>query len=194
VKGDDSSMEENNSNQSPPTKSSKKSVIIISIAALIIIAALGVVIWYLIVHADAPESNNGRGVVATPDNIDELLEREPETPKPEDSYTTQMTTSWNFKSSTEPSENAYVRNYDDNPCAVYFDVAVLENEEDTEGRKVYSSPYLLVGEEIRNIALEEKLAPGDYNAILTYHLVDEKNDFADLDREVNVAITLHVQS
>ncbi len=187
-------MEENDFNQNSPKKSSKKSVIIISIVALIIIAAMGVVIWYLIVHADAPESRNGRGVVATPDNIDELLAEGQEEAKPEDSYTTQMTTSWNFKSSTEPSENAYVRNYDENVCAVYFDVAVLESPEDTEGRKVYSSPYLLVGDEIKDIALDEKLAPGDYNAILTYHLVDEKNDFADLDREVAVAITLHIQS
>ncbi len=188
-------MEDNNMPDNSSKKSSKKGVIIISIVAFVIIAILGVIIWYLIIGAEEPEEKGGRGILVTPENVDEIMEQQEaeREVKPEDYYTTNMNSSWNFKSSTEPSENAYVKNDEDNPYAVYFDVVLTNENMSEEGRLVYTSPYIGVGEELTNFALDEELAPGDYNAILTYHIVDENDDYRDLNREVAVSITLHIQ-
>jgi len=195
VRPDEQSSSQDVSNPNPALKpkSNKKTVIIISIIALIIIAILGSIIWYLVTRADKPQKKVSRGVVATADNVDELIKQDEASNGVAEGYTAQMNMDWNFGSSTEPSSNAYVKNSEENEHTIYFDV-VLSNaaHTETEGEILYSSPYIPVGSEISDIALEKHLDPGDYNAIVVYHIVDEENDNEELST-VNVAITLHIQ-
>lgn len=79
-----------------------------------------------------------------------------------------MTTEWTFDDAESPSLNAYVANVESNRNTLYFDVV-----EESTNEKIYSSPMLPVGTDIKNIKLEKPLAAGDYNAVVMYTLVDE---------------------
>ncbi len=79
-----------------------------------------------------------------------------------------MTTSWVFKDGESASATAYVANVASNLHDIYFDVYDrLSNE------LLYSSPIIRLGEEIKDIKLEKKLAKGEYDAVVMYTLVDE---------------------
>lgn len=187
---------ENQENQEVVVKkSSKKPIIIISVIAVIIVAILVTVIVFLL-PKEGNESKAGvkRGMVATSDNIAQVKE---EMKVKSGNYNTTMNTEWKFNSSTEPSLNAYVQNSARNKDTVYFDVNLTDVSMKEEGELIYSSPYLPVGSEIgpdteEKIALTKKLAPGVYNAIVTYHMVDAENDNADTGRTVSVSIKIHV--
>lgn len=182
-------MEDNQTIKETPQKSGKKAVIIVSLVFIVIIAILAAVIIQL-TKAEQPETIDGRGTLVTPDNVDEIRASLGET-TPEGAYTTEMNSSWTFKTSTEPSENAYVKNHESNTHTVYFDVNLTDAALQEEGTLVYTSPYMPVGSELDEIALTEKLDPGNYDAVVTYHLVDENNNNEELST-VSVAVKLHI--
>ena len=82
-----------------------------------------------------------------------------------------MTTSWVFEDGKSESPNAYVANVKNNLHTIYFDVYDTATEE-----VLYSSPMLPVGTELRNIKLEKELPKGEYDAVVMYTLVNEKNE------------------
>ncbi|MCI8666610.1 MAG: hypothetical protein HFG82_08065 [Dorea sp.] len=82
-----------------------------------------------------------------------------------------MTTSWVFEDGKSESPNAYVANVENNLHTIYFDVYDTATEE-----VLYSSPMLPVGTELRNIKLEKELPKGEYDAVVMYTLVNEKNE------------------
>ena len=100
-------------------------------------------------------------------------------------YTCEMNVEWNFKSAAEASYNAYVANSKFNTHTVYFDVNLKDS-----GELVYSSPYIPVGAQLDEIKLLTELAKGDYDAIVTYYLV---NDDKEVLSNVSVAVMLHVE-
>lgn len=100
-------------------------------------------------------------------------------------YNCQMNVEWNFVDSTQPSYNAYVANSEINTRTVYFDVNLEE-----DNTLVYSSPFIPVGEELKEIKLSEKLEAGDYPAVVTYHLVDDEEKELST---VSVTVTLHIE-
>lgn len=185
-----------NTTSKESSKKSNKGVIIISIVAIIIIAVMGAVIWHLVNGEEkVSRPGVGKGTIATPDNIEEIMEAEK---TPVGSYTTEMNSNWNFKSSSEPSENAFVKNNERNTNTVYFDIRLASEDPSQEGKLVYTSDYIPVGAELRNLELQEPLPKGDYDAVLTYYLVDENNqpivDAGGNPSSVSVAIKLHIQN
>lgn len=168
----------------------KKTFVMIGIAVFLVIAALVGIIIYLLGRPseEVPEREQGpneaRAVVVTEDNVEEILAQANE-PVKGAYYNCQMNVEWSFTDSTQPSYNAYVANSTINECTVYFDV----NLED-DNTLVYSSPYIPVGEELREIILTENLDAGDYPAVVTYHLVDD--DYEELST-VSVTVTLHIE-
>ena len=146
-------------------KLSLKARIAIGVTAVVIVGLIAT-IAYLLLHKDK-DINNDRPTVVTSDNVDEVIAAMDE-PVADGSYEISMNTEWTFNGTTS---NAYVANSTDNTRTVYFDVTLADT-----GELVYSSPYLPVGSQIKEFALDTKLNSGAYDGIVTYHLVDDKKE------------------
>jgi len=175
-------MEKETGTETPTNevKKSKKGGAIILI--LVIAILIGIIIYLLMRPSDEPDDN--RATIVTEDNVDEVIEKMNE-PVEDGYYSCQMNVEWSFVDSSQPSYNAYVANSDINTRTVYFDVNLEE-----DNTLVYTSPYIPVGEELKEIKLTEDLPAGDYPAVVTYHLVDD--DHKELSN-VAVTVTLHIE-
>lgn len=150
--------------QALPTK---MQILIISLG--IVIIAMAAVIIFLLLPKDEKitTKKDDRPTVATENNIDEVIEAMNE-PVEDGYYEVSMNTVWTFDGDTS---NAYVENVLNNTRTVYFDVNLADT-----GELVYSSPYIPVGEKVKGFSLNQKLDPGSYDAIVTYHLVDDNKE------------------
>lgn len=162
--------------------SNKGKIVIITLVVLVIAVLIGIIIYLL--TRSPEEAADNRATIVTEDNVDEVI-KQMEEPVEDGYYSCKMNVDWNFADSSQPSYNAYVANSDSNTRTVYFDVSLEE-----DNTLVYSSPYIPVGEELKEITLTEKLSAGDYPAIVTYHLVDD--DHKELSN-VSVTVTLHIE-
>lgn len=165
--------------QLSPNGGKKHTGLIIAIAAIIFCALVGVIL-YLVLGKDskqktqppvATEEPTKYNLVVTPENVDETIAQLTEADKtPIGSYEAKMNSEWTFENGNTASENAYVENTVHNQNTVYFTVALKDDD-----RVIYKSPYLAPGSKLENIKLDTQLEAGVYDAILTYHLVDEEN-------------------
>lgn len=154
-----------NVNSQTEAKNNKKLIAVIIIAIIIICALIGIII-YLLPHEEEESYNN----VVTPDNVDEIISQMKEDAKtPVGSYEVSMNMDWVFPDGNSASTNAYVENSVTNQNTVYFTIALAENEEE-----IFKSPYMEVGSHLTDIKLDTALPQGLHNAIITYHLVDDK--------------------
>lgn len=166
-----------NSKESTIKKRKRKQIIIFSLIFLVVII---LVIFFLLKKEDnKPE----RETVVTEENV-EKVKQELQEPVEDGYYKTKMTVNWTFENGEAVSSDAYVANSADNTRKVYFDVNLADTNE-----LVYSSPYLPVGTELKEIKLDKNLAGGDYECILTYHLVDDDDEEL---TTLSVAINLHI--
>jgi flagellar basal body-associated protein FliL len=149
--------------QKKKKKISKKNLIIITVTSVVIIMLIAIIL-YLVFQKDKGDAKDTRPTVVTKDNVDDVIDSMNSTVK-DGSYEVTMNTEWIFN---KKSSNAYVENSTYNTRTVYFDVNLADS-----GKLVYSSPYIPVGEKIQGFSLDSKLKPGKYNAIVTYHLVDD---------------------
>ena len=172
-------MASNKSNQN-----AKNGNVLVIALLIIVVAMAGVIVFLLTKKPEEPEpAEDTRATVVTEETVEQVLE-EMSKPKPAAYYTCEMNVEWNFKDSSQPSYNAYVANAVENDYTVYFDVHL------NSGEMVYSSPYIPVGEELTGITLEKQLAAGDYDAVVTYHLVDENHEELS---NVSVSVVLHIE-
>jgi hypothetical protein len=132
----------------------------------------------------AAPATGGRGVVAVPENVEELRKKAQQ-PVEDGYYETRMNVEWVFPSSSEPSANAYVENSTNNKRTVYFDLILSDTNE-----RIYSSPYIPVGAKLEQFALDAKVPAGEYAGVVTYHLVDD--DYQEL-TTVSVGVTLKIE-
>lgn len=169
---------ETSTNEVQKTKKGGAIIIVVLVIAMLI----GIIIYLLTRPSD--ELDDNRATIVTEDNVDEVIEKMNE-PVEDGYYSCQMNVEWSFVDSSQPSYNAYVANSTINTRTVYFDVNLEE-----DNTLVYSSPYIPVGEELKEIKLTENLPAGDYPAVVTYHLVDD--DHKELSN-VAVTVTLHIE-
>ena len=158
------------------------------VICVLIAAIIGLLIYFLWPHeveeiVDGPVPMGGRGTVAIPENIDELMANRDE-PPPGGHYITTMNNNWTFDRWNVGSDNAYIENDIRNEFTVYFDLSLEE-----DGRLVYSSPYIPQGATLRGFALDRTVPAGEHPAIVTYYLVDE--DGEEVSR-VSVRVTLTI--
>ena len=146
-------------------KLSKKQRILIAVVAVVIVALVGIII-YLLFYKDN-EAKDTRPTVVTQDNVNDVIAAM-DKPVEDGSYEITMNTEWTFD---KKSSDAYVENSTANTRTVYFDVTLADS-----GELVYSSPYIPVGEKIQGFALDSELEPGTYDALVTYHLVDDNKE------------------
>lgn len=170
----------------------------IIIALIILLIVVGSILIYMLLRdgdnsidgetppVETPGTvSGGRGIVATPENIEEIISGMGE-PVQDGYYVTKMNLEWLFDRWDVPSKNAYVENSIDNTRTVYFDLFIDYTEE-----LVYSSPFIPVGSKLEGITIDKELPEGEYAATVTYHLVDD--DYNDL-TDVSVAVKLKILS
>jgi len=158
------------------------------VICILVAALIGVLVYFLwpteeAEIIDGPVPMGGRGIVAVPENIEELM-RDRDEPPPGGHYITTMNNTWTFDRWNVASDNAYVENDIRNEYTVYFDLSIEE-----DGRLVYSSPYIPQGAVLRGFALDRMVPAGDHSAIVTYYLVDENGEEVS---RVSVRVTLSI--
>lgn len=148
-------------------KSKKKLLIIIAFVVLIaVIGILGVVIYRLSTkkpeEAQKPERAVSEGLVVGGSTNQKASEAR---------FTTDMNMTWTFPSGSDTSNNAIIGNSVSNLYECYFEV-YLNDEEQT---LLYSSPILPVGKRLDKLKLNQVLPDGSYDAICTYHILDDED-------------------
>lgn len=177
---DNSSLQDTGKNLKKPY------LVIIVLAAVITILALCFAIYF---YLNAGMKKQQRDILeakssfVNENNLDEVKEKMEE-PVTDNYYKVKMSFDWTFSNGGKTSEDVYVANSEDNTRTVYFDLTLAENNE-----LLYTSPYMLLGSELKNIELEQKLEAGDYDAVVTYHLVDD--DYEEV-TSVSVSVKLHI--
>lgn len=147
-------------------KTSKKKAIIIAIivALLVVIGVLGFVIYSLLHKEEAPKPQRdiSEGLIVGDDYDKKASEAR---------FTTDMNMIWTFPSGSKVSNNAVIGNSSSNLYECYFEV-YLDDEEQT---MLYSSPVLPVGKRLEKLELDQTLPDGSYDAICTYHILDDED-------------------
>lgn len=148
-------------------KSRKKLLIVIVFIVLIaVIGVLGAVIYKLATkkpeEVQKPERAVSEGLVVD-GNINKKAS--------EARFTTDMNMIWTFPSGSDTSNNAIIGNSSSNLYECYFEV-YLDDEEQT---LLYSSPVLLTGKRLDKLKLNQVLPDGSYDAICTYHILDDED-------------------
>lgn len=160
---------------------SKKKILIIAafIVLVLVIGTLGVVIYQLThkPEEEKPERAVSEGLVVGGGGTN--------TKASEARFTTDMNMIWTFPSGSDTSNNAQIGNSISNLYECYFEV-YLDDEEQT---LLYSSPVLPVGKRIDKLKLNQVLPDGTYDAICTYHLLDDEDPEVELGT-VSFAVSL----
>lgn len=162
-------------------KGGNKNVVIVAAIAIVIIAVLVGVIVFLL---KPQEEEKPRNVVVTPENVEEVIEQMKEEEKvPVGAYEVSMNTEWIFLDGESISENAFVENSTANTNMMYFIITINDGEE------IYHSPYMEVGSYLESIQLDKDVPKGDYDAVITYHLVDEEfNDLSQVSMRMKIVV------
>jgi len=126
---------------------------------------------------------DGRGILVTPENIDQIIADMSE-PVQDGYYIATQNVDWVFDTWDTSSSNAFVENVIDNTRTVYFDLHL-----EATGDLVYSSPFMPLGSKLEGFALDSAVSAGEHPAIVTYHLVDD--EFQNL-TTVSVAVLLRI--
>ena len=148
------------------TKKSHSGVLAV-IVLIVILLLIGVIVFLVTKEEPAKEYNT----VVTPENVDQIISQlEEEEYTPVGYYTATMRPSWTFPSGDEASTNAFVENRANNQNTVYFTVSPRSDSNTIW----YTSPYIAIGGRLDNIKLDVDLEAGEYDTVITYHLVDEE--------------------
>lgn len=164
--------------KSPVMEDKKKKRLLLIFLAILLVAAVGLAVFIL-----SRKDEDGRETVVTEENVEKVKQQLQE-PVEDGYYKTKMTVDWTFEDGESVSTDAYVANSTDNTRKVYFDVNLADTQE-----LVYSSPYLPVGTELKEIKLDKDLSAGDYDCVLTYHLVNDDDEEI---TTLSVTVTLHI--
>ena len=162
-------------------KKSGNGLKIVIIVLLVVLLAVAGVIIYLLTRPEPEPIPDNRGTVITEDNVSDILADDE--PVQDGYFETSQTIDWHFNGTT--SEDAYVANKETNTRTVYFDLELADTHE-----VIYSSPYIPLGSEMKGVTLDKELAPGTYETIIVYHLVDD--DGIEVS-SVNVGLDIYVQ-
>lgn len=156
--------------QKTEKKSKAKIIIGIVLVLLIVIGILGYVIYKLANKPAEPASSErdiSEGLVVDGNRNQKASEA---------TFTTDMNMIWTFPSGSAVSNNAQIGNSASNLYDCYFEI-YLEDEEQT---LLYSSPVLPVGKQLDQLKLNQVLPDGAYDALCTYHILDDEDPDVEL--------------
>ena len=175
-------MSEQAGNQQVMKKGGASTKIIIGVAGVIIVVLIGVIVYLL----KPVEEEKKTPQIVTPDNVEEVIQgmQKEEEKVPVGAYEVTQNTEWIFKDGTSVSSNAFVENSTANTHMVYFVVTLRDT-----GEEVYVSPYIAIGASLDEITLDKDLDKGTYNAVITYHLVDDEfNDLSQVSMTMRIVV------
>ena len=170
--------------ESTGQKKPSTSMIVAIVAVILVLVLVGVLVYVLTRKEPKPETQ-GKATIVTEENVQEIIQSVSE-PNTDASYTVTMSNEWTFEDGKASAEDFYVKNTENNSRTVYFDLRLADTDEE-----IYSSPYIPVGEAMNTFTVDKELEAGDYNVIMTYHLVDD--DKKEL-TTVSVAVEIHIQN
>lgn len=177
-----------NSRATPVDEPRKPHTVLLFISVIIVIAVLVGVICYLALRKEPEQESRNYNTVVTPENVEEIISQLDEAEyTPVGSYEVIMNTEWTFPDGSSPSTDAYVENSVNNRNTVFFTIA-LDTDTETD---IYDSPFIEPGSYMDAIQLGVDLPAGQYDAVLTYHLVDEQEKEIS---HVSVSITITVSN
>ncbi len=164
-------------------KKPSASLIVAIVAIVIVLVLAAILVYVLFIRKEQKPEVQGKATIVTEENVQEIIQSVSE-PNTDASYTVTMTNEWTFEDGKASAEDFYVKNTENNSRTVYFDLLLPDTNE-----VIYSSPYIPVGESMNTMTLDKELEAGDYNVIMTYHLVDDKK--AEL-TTVSVTVEIHI--
>lgn len=156
----------------------------------IVVVPILLTVLGLLVYAHSANGTDSNGsdanLVVAPDNIGEVTDSTGNAAGLADgSFETSMTTEWHFSTGDAMSEDAYVQNVLENTNDIYFEVALKDNAD----KVIYKSPIIPRGSHLENIVLDEYMAAGTYDCVLTYYLLDDvRNPISSLQIDVLVIV------
>ncbi len=175
---------------------SNKALLILGLIVGIVFVAMAAVIIVLLVNmkktdvatapaASQPEQEK-RDVLVTENNVQEIVEQmEQQEYVPPGYYTVTQNYEWHFPTGDSESTDAHVENLPENNNDVYFDLFLVEDEENP----IYQSPVIPLGAVLEDFKLDRKLEAGTYDCIMVYHLVDEnQNSLSTVSMTVTVIV------
>lgn len=151
-------------------KKPKSNVAIIAVSSIVGVAAVAGIATFALVSTQKPAETESRSKLVTPDNVEEILAQEPEKVEV-GTYEVTMNSTWHFEKGDVASSDAYVENSTSNSNDVYFDVVRTDTNE-----TILKSPIIPVGSHLTDITLDTPLEDGSYECVLTYHLLNDKQD------------------
>ncbi len=176
---------------SEKVKEGKNGKIAVLVCAAVIIALLGIIIFLLASRKEEKEETpERRNVIVNESNAESVAEQMAEEGQEyvePGYYTVSMNTDWHFTKGDAVSDDAWVDNLAENTNDVYFDVFLLENEDEA----IYQSPVIPRGGYLEQIALDKPLSKGKYDCVIVYHLVDDEQETIST---LRVAFTITVDS
>lgn len=177
---EDSGKKSSEKKKKGSSSGSRTTLIVVIIVSVVVIALLIFLVWYLWQRAgnEIKDNTSGKGyLIEDNDDVDDFPEEEK---NEEEFYTIEQISRWTLSAATGISTDSYVRNNEVNLHPVWFDIRMRNEDITQEGELLYTSPILKVGQSMTNVTFDKKLAPGQYSAILSYHIIDENNDNAEL--------------
>lgn len=172
------------------TKEGKNGKAVIIVGTIVIIVLLGIIIFLVASGKGKKEEPEKRNVVVNESNAEsvaaQMIEEGQEFVEP-GYYTVNMDTDWHFSKGDAVSDDARVDNLIENTNDVFFDVFLVDNEDEA----IYQSPVIPRGGYLEQIALDKPLDKGVYDCVIVYHLVDEEQETIST---LRVAFTITVDS
>ena len=154
-------------------KSNRKVIIvtIVIIALVFVIGVMGCVIYSLLNKTEEEKPIENRSAsegLVVGGNISEK--------KKNARFTTDMNMIWTFPSGSPVSTNAHIGNSGSNSYECYFEIYL----DDENQKLLYSSQVLPVGTSIEQLKLDDVLPDGTYDALCTFHILDDENPTEEL--------------
>lgn len=164
---------------------------VLIVGGLVIVALAGVIVTLLMNPNRGNTDNNDvpqqRAVVVNEENVEEILEEIASEPAVSPGYyEVSMNTVWNFPDGASPARDAYVENVPGNTNDVYFDITLRGTD-----TVIYESPVIPRGSHLDDVTLTENLDAGEYDCVMTYHLVDEQQRTLST---LNMAMTIIIEN
>lgn len=158
---------------------------IVAVVAVAVVVVLALVLVFVLTRKKPEPEVQGKATIVTEENVQDIIQSASE-PNTDASYTVTMSNEWTFEDGEASAQNFYVKNTENNSRTVYFDLKLADTDE-----MIYSSPYIPVGKAMDTMTLDKDLDAGDYNVIMTYHLVDDDNTEL---TTVSVAVEIHIKN
>lgn len=142
--------------------------------------------WYIYNLMSAPKEDTSR-IASTSGYVGGISRSDLQSEVDDSRFTTSMNVIWNFANGAVESQDAYVGNLEVNSRDVYIEVVLASDTSDV----IYSSPIIPRGQALSQFKLDRVLPVGSYDAICTYHLIDENEETVS---ELSVQVTINVLS